>query len=95
MKMIKMTNDQIDNLRLLKQTTDNEDLKGSYQHLRDLDFTSVDGSDAVILIQADFPHLHFFRDNKIGKDHEPIAIQSTLGWVLLGGKDNKQKHHIK
>ena len=42
----------------------------------------------TILIGADFPQLHLYRDIKIGKDNEPIAIQSTLGWVLLGGNDN-------
>ena len=44
-----------------------------------------------MLLEADFPQLHLYRDCiKIGKGHEPIAIQSTLGWVLLGGKDNNK-----
>ena len=31
-----------------------------------------------------------YRDIRIGKDRESIAIQSTLGWVFLGGKDNNK-----
>ena len=82
----------VDNLRLPKQKIDIEDLKGSYQHLRDLNLNSTDDSDATILIGADFPQLHLYKDIKIGKDHEAIAIQSTLGWVLLGGKDNNKNN---
>ena len=79
------------NLRKLpKHKIDIEDLKGSCQHLCDLDFNSVNDNDAAILVGADFQKLHLYRHIKIGKDHEPIAIQSTLGWVLLGGKDNNQ-----
>ena len=88
----KMTNVWVvENLKSPKKKIDIEDLKGSYQHLRDLDLTSIDGNDAAILIGTDFPQLHLYRDIKIGKDDEPIAIQSTLGWVLLGGKDNNKK----
>ena len=82
----------VDNLRLPKQKIDIEDLKGSYQHLRDLNLNSTDDSDATILIGADFPQLHLYKDIKIGKDHEAIAIQSTLGWVLLGGKVNNKNN---
>ena len=49
----KMTNIWV--VELPKQKIDIEDLKGSYQHLPDLDFTSIDDGDAVILIGADFP----------------------------------------
>ena len=80
----------VDNLKLPKQKINIEGLKGSYQHLCDLDFTSADDNDATILIGADFPQLHLYRDIKIGKGHEPIAIPSTLGWVLLGGKDSNK-----
>ena len=69
----------VGNLRLLKQKTDIEDLKSSYQHFRHLDFTLIDNSDAAILIGADFPQFHLYRDIKIGNHHEPLAIQYTLG----------------
>ena len=76
----KMTNIwAVGNLRLLKQKTDIEDLKSSYQHFRHLDFTLIDNSDAAILIGADFPQFHLYRDIKIGNHHEPLAIQYTLG----------------
>ena len=76
----KMTNIwAVDNLRLLKQKIGIEDSKGSYQHFRHLDFTSIDNSDVAILIGADFPQFHSYRDIKIGNDHEPLAIQYTLG----------------
>ena len=89
--LFKMTNVWIvDNLTLPKQKIDIEDLKGSYQHLHDLDFTLIGDSDAAILIGTDFPQWHWYRDIKTGKEHELIAIQSSLGWVLLGGKDNNK-----
>lgn len=75
----------VESLELRKQKIDIEDLKGSYQHLRDLDFTSVDDSDAARLIRADFPRLNLYKEIKIWKDHKPIAIQSR--WFLLGGND--------
>ena len=95
--LFKMTNvwiynvdNNVDNLTLPKQKIDIEDLKGSYQHLHDLDFTLIGDSDAAILIGTDFPQWHWYRDIKTGKEHELIAIQSSLGWVLLGGKDNNK-----
>ena len=77
-----------ENLKSPKRKIDIENLKGSYHHLCDLYFSSVAGNGAAILIGADFTQYHLNEDIKIGKNHKPIAIQSTLGWVLLGGKYN-------
>ena len=52
----------VDNFMLPKQKID---IEGNYQHLCDIDFTSLDNNDAAILIGADFPQLHLYRDTKI------------------------------
>ena len=47
----KMTNVwAVDNLKLSKQKIDIQDLKSGYQHLHDLDFTSVYDNDTGIII---------------------------------------------
>ena len=47
----KMTNVwAVDNLKLSKQKIDIQDLKNGYQHLHDLDFTSIYDNDAGIII---------------------------------------------
>ena len=42
----------------------------------------------MILIGADFPHLHLNHNIRIGKETEPKVILTPLGWVLKGGKGN-------
>ena len=32
------------------------------------------------------PQLHLQEDNRIGKTNDPIAVKTTLGWVLMGRK---------
>ena len=37
------------------------------------------------------PQLHLQEDNRIGKTNDPIAVKTTLGWVLMGGKKSVNK----
>ena len=64
----------VESLELRKQKIDIEDLKGSYQHLHDLDFTSVDDSDAARLIRADFPRLNLYKEIKFGRIINPLLF---------------------
>ena len=45
----------------------------------------------TILIGAGFPNLILHSEIRHGKDTEPYALKTKLGWVLLGGKKNKKK----
>jgi hypothetical protein len=64
--------------------------KGEYSHLRGLWFLDVcKGSevfDIDILVGSDF--LWCFQSGTIvrGRAHEPVAVETTLGWVLFQGK---------
>ena len=33
------------------------------------------------------PQLHLQEDTRIGKTSDPVAVKTTLGWVLMGGKN--------
>ena len=33
------------------------------------------------------PHLHLQEDTRIKKTNDPIAVKTTLGWVLMDGKN--------
>ena len=37
------------------------------------------------------PQLHLQEDNRIGKTNDPIAVKTTLGWVLMGRKKSVNK----
>ena len=47
--------------------------------------------DVTVLIVADMPQLHLQEDNRIGKTNDPIAVKTTLGWVLMGRKKSVNK----
>ena len=37
------------------------------------------------------PQLHLQKDSRIGKANDPVAVKTTLGWVLMGGKNTVNK----
>ena len=37
------------------------------------------------------PQLYLQEDTRIGKTNDPIAVKTTLGWVLMGGKNSVNK----
>ena len=63
-------------------------IKKEWKHLQDLPIEVDNSKEISILIGADFPHLHLSRSVRIGKETEPIAVLTPLGWVLMGGKGN-------
>ena len=61
-------------------------LKKDFDHLRDLDLLPLNPGGVSLLVGTDFAHLFLDRDFKSGESHQPFAVKTLLGWVLMGGK---------
>ena len=49
---------------------------------------------------ADVPHLHISYDVRVGEKDDPVRMLTEVGWVLLGGKTDKEQtngtlNHVK
>ena len=76
----------VENLNLPAYT-----MKNDFPHLKDIKLEQLHDKNISILIGADEPHLHLYTENRIGNTNEPVALLTTLGWVLMGGKSNNSK----
>ena len=47
-----------------------------------------------MLIGADYPKLHLYSDSRSRNPHEPVALRTQLGLVLMGGRSNEFKKHL-
>ena len=65
-------------------------LKKDFDHLRDLDLPPLNPGGVSLLVGTDFAQLFLDRDFKSGESHQPFAVKTLLGWVLLGGKDQSK-----
>ena len=61
-------------------------LKKDFDHLRDLDLLPLNPGGVSLLVGTDFAQLFLDRDFKSGESHQPFAVKTLLGWVLMGGK---------
>ena len=66
-------------------------MKNDFAHLRDIKLEQLHDKSISILIVADKPHLHLYTESRIGNTNEPVALLTTLGWVLMGRKSNNSK----
>ena len=57
-----------------------------FDHLRHLDLPSLNPGGVSLLVRTDFPQLLLHRNFKSGESHQPFAVKTLLGWVLMGGK---------
>ena len=78
----------VENLDFPRFKINKNTIKKEWKHLQDLPIEVDNSKEISILIGADFPHLHLSRSVRIGKETEPIAVLTPLGWVLMGGKGN-------
>jgi hypothetical protein len=58
-----------------------------WDHVKGLDLTDIDTSEVKILIGINIPAAHLQIDSRMGQENEPIAIQTPLGWSLMGVTD--------
>ena len=61
-----------------------------WPHLRDIKIPT-NNYDVTVVIGADMSQLHLQEDTRIGKTNDPIAVKTTLDWVLMGGKNSVNK----
>ena len=59
----------------------------AFEHLRGLPLYDVDPSQVKLLIGANAPKAHIQLDVREGMSHEPIAVQTCLGWCVFGHAD--------
>ena len=55
-----------------------------FSHLKNLSFPHIPGATVTLLIGADNPEIFCIRDVRVGCKGQPIAIETPLGWSLLG-----------
>ena len=57
-----------------------------YEHLHDISLPKPDKGDVTVLIVSDHAELLLHQEFKIGKQGDPVAVKTKLGWILMGGK---------
>lgn len=74
----------VKNLDLPVQNTDAEALKKRFAHLRGLPIPSLKNAKPKLLIGLKHSKLLTSRKSFEGKDDEPIACKTRLGWIVFG-----------
>ena len=58
--------------------------------IQDIEFPKVKSGKVTVLIGTNQSDLLVHRDYRTGKDDEPVAVKTALGWLIVGGtKFNK------
>ena len=69
--------------KLAESIPSNNDVK-RYEHLRGLNFPEVHSKEVEVLIGAAVLEAHEMTESKYGKDAQPKAVRTGLGWTLVG-----------
>ncbi|XP_052901581.1 uncharacterized protein LOC128309248, partial [Anopheles moucheti] len=81
----------VESMVLPKQTVNAIELKRRYQYLRGIDLPNYRDGTPKIIIGLPHAHLMCALRTRAGRSGGPIAIQTHLGWVLLGAKGSHTK----
>ena len=84
----------IPNLSIPHTSYSAQELQKRYQHLQGIDIPSISSSHVTVLIGADTPQLPIHEEYKTGKENEPHAVRTKLGWILVGGKSSKLEKSV-
>ena len=74
----------VKNLTIQTRRLDTKNIAAKYPYLEDIPIDTHTPSQTSILIGADQPHIHLYTDVRKRNPNEPIALQTTLGWVIMG-----------
>ena len=81
----------VDSVKLPSQRINTDKLTNCYKHFAGIQFTPFDKSSEIsVLIGADNPMLHMHTDVRVGKENEPVALKTKLGWVIFVGNKNSK-----
>ena len=75
----------VKNLTIQARKMDTKNIAAKYPYLADIAKDTQTSLEISILIGADQPHLHLYTDVRKRNPNEPVALQTTLGWVNMGG----------
>ena len=65
-----------------------------WTHLHGIDISSIEDGEVSFLIGSkERPTLFLLLELKTGGDNEPIAIQYSLGWTVMGLMGNQKEDH--
>ena len=71
-----------------------KNIAAKYPYLADIAIDTQTTSQISILIGADQPHLHAYTDVRKRNPNEPVALQTTLGWVIKGGNKGSSNQFL-
>ena len=57
-------------------------------YLKDIDVSNIDTKDVMLLIGTDSPAAHIPLEVRSGKNDQPYAIRTRLGWAIRGPVGN-------
>ena len=82
----------VNNLDIPYKKYDTSEIKQKYPQFNGIEFPQLKDLDVTIFIGTDHADLLLHREFRVGRDGEPMAVKTKLGWVLMrGSKHNKRK----
>ena len=75
----------VKDLKIQTKKMDTKNIVAKYPYLADIAIDTQTPSGISMLIGADQPHLHLYTAVRKRNPNEPVALQTTLGWVIMGG----------
>ena len=75
----------VKNLTTQTKEMDIKNKAAKYRYEADIAIDFQPPSQISILIGPDQPHLHLYTDARKRNPNEPVALQTTLGWFMMGG----------
>ena len=64
-------------------------------HVQDLNIPDIHPQRVKMLIGINVPKVHIQSDIRVGRDDQPIAVRTVLGWSLLGTTSQKLNEAIQ
>ena len=66
-----------------------------WSHLDGIEFPELSNETVGIIIGSDVPEAHWVLDQRRGGRKEPYAIQTPLGWTLMGPTGSESSHEFQ